>query len=387
MPRPRTIRVCILIGVGLGLIVGIWTFLRRPSERESDSPEATSMAAAPRKTGANEDRESARLPATPKAGIYARIRSSLEAFRSNRDDGLAVVKLRELRDAIRQAPEDEAAAAVIAFLKTSDDAPTGLPFVVGPDGMMEVVPSVRLALLDLLPSLDPVAALELARELMDQRTSADEYALALRNMAWNDLDGDLRDELSGRFMELLKSPWLDQPSAGFLEAFDIAVEVGGSPMFDRMVSLAGEAMAKSNLAASRAAFMSLDRMVVRDHALLTTAFSSKPGWMDFAPQQRASLMSRLDISEPGQRDVFSRYLSATPHAAGELEYFAKIFPNENFLHGHRLVTADDATPDIDQVTAADARVLGELDALEAALPDAAKAAVRTIRERLKRPAK
>ena len=37
--------------------------------------------------------------------------------------------------------------------------------------------------------------------------------------------------------------------------------------------------------------------------------------------------------------------------------------------------------------AADARVLGELDALEAAVPTEAKAAIRTIRERLKRPAK
>ncbi len=348
------------------------------------------MAAAPRKSGANEEREGAReprLPATPKARIYARIRSSLEAFRTNRDDKLAVVMLHELRDAIREAPEEEAAAAIVPFLKTGDDAPTGLPFVVGPDGMMEMVPSVRLALLDLLPALDPVGALEVARELMDQRTSADEYALALRNLAWNDLDGDLRDELAGRFMDFLKSPWLDQPSAGFLEAFDIAVEVGGRPMFDRMVSVAGEATAKSNTAASRAAFMSLDRMVVRDHALLTTAFSTNHGWMDFAPQQRASLMSRLDITEPGQRDVFSSYLAATPHAAGELEYFAKIFPNENFLHGHRLVTADDATPDIDQVSAADARVLGELDALEAAVPAEAKAAIRTIRERLKRPPK
>ena len=291
--------------------------------------------------------------------------------------------LSELRVAIRQAPEEVAAAAVVEFLKTGDDAPTGLPFEVGPEGMMDAVPNVRSALLDLLPSLDPVAALAVAREIMDQRTSADEYALALRNMAWNDLDGDLKSELSARFMDLLKSPWLDQPSAGFLEAFDIAVEVGGGAMVDRLVALAGEATAKSNSAASRAAFMSLDRMIVRDRALLVTAFSGDDRWMDFAPLQRASLMSRLDLMEPAQRDVFSRYLAADSLAADELEYFAKVFPNENFLYGHRLVTADEATPTIDEVKAADARVLGELDALEATLPDAAKGAIRRIRERLR----
>ena len=318
----------------------------------------------------------------PEAGIAAQIRDSGAAFRENRDPARASILLRELRVAIRQAPEAEAAAAIVAYLKTGEDALTGLPFAVGPEGMMDAVPSFRIALLDLLPSLDPLAALELAREVMDRRTSADEYALALRNLAWNDLNGDLRDELSSRFMDLLKLPWLDQPSAGFLEAFDIAVEVGGRPMFDRLVALAGEATAKSNPAVSRAAFMSLDRMIVRDPGLLITGFSSDPGWMNFAPQQRASLMSRLDITEPGQRDVFSRYLSSAGHAVGELEYFAKVFPNQNFLYGHRLVTADDATPTIDEVSAADANVLGELDALEALVPEESKSAIRTIRERL-----
>lgn len=376
MATPRTLRVCVLISILLVLILGWWGFLKRPSEPKSSAP---TLGVGQRKVGGNVDRES-----TPRAKVHALIRSSIQDFRSDPDAAQAAILLRSLQDGIRKAPEEEAAAAVVAFLKTGDDAPTGLPFTVGPDGMMEAVPSVRLALLGLLPSLDPVAALEVAREIMDQRTSADEYALALRNMAWNDLDGDLKSELSARFMDLLKSPWLDQPSAGFLEAFDIAVEVGGGAMFDRLIALASEATAKSNPAASRAAFMSLDRLIVRDRALLITAFSADDKWMDFAPPQRAALMSRLDITEPRQRDVFSRYLAADSLAAGELEYFAKVFPNENFLYGHRLVTADDATPTIDEVKAADGRVLGELDALEATVPDAAKSAIRTIRERLKR---
>ena len=376
MAAPRLLRVCILLGISLVLILGLRGFMKRPTQRESSVPE---VGVAQRKAAGTVERES-----TPKARVHALILSSLEDFRSNPDPAQAVVLLRTLRDGIRQAPEEEAAAAIVAFLKTGDDGPTGLPFVVGPDGMMEAIPSVRSALLDLLPSLDPLAALEAAREIMDQRTSADEYALALRNMAWNDLDGDLKSELSARFMDLLKSPWLDQPSAGFLEAFDIAVEVGGGPMFDRLIALAGEATVKSNTAVSRAAFMSLDRMIVRDRALLTAAFSADAGWMEFAPLQRASLMSRLDLTEPAQREVFSRYLADTSHAAGELEYFAKVFPNENFLYGHRLVTANEATPTIDEVKAADVRVVAELDTLEATVPDEAKGAIRKIRERLKR---
>ena len=378
MARPGTKRVCILIVVFVGFLVGSRVLFNWPSAPVSGESDARPHSRSP------EDRKAARAQKPPvQSAISAQIRNSVQAFRNNSDPRQAATILDDLRVGIRQAPESDAAAAIVGFLKTEDDAPTGLAFVVGPEGMMETVPSVRLALLDLLPSLDPVAALEVARELMDRRTSADEYAVALRNMAWNDLDGDLRGELSRRFMALLQMPWLDQPSAGFIEAFDIAVEVGGSAMFDRMVSLAGEATEKSNTAASRAAFMSLDRMIVRDRALLATAFSADAAWMDFAPQQRASLMSRLDIMVPAQRDVFLRYISDNGRAADELEYFGKLFPNENFLYGHRLVTADEVTPSIDQVTAADARVLVELDALEPAIPEKAKSAVEMIRRRLK----
>ncbi len=389
MPNPRTARLLLLSGFLLA-VIGVIVFSK---QRQRPEPEpATRQPGNERTTSAAPKAAAAPPPglsATPDARVSAWIHSSLEAFRANSpatspaDTGQAWTLLRALREGIRKAPEEEAAAAaIIGFLKSGADTPLGLPFTVGPDGMMDAVPTLRIALLDLLPSLDPLAALQVAREIMAKPTSPDEYALALRNLAWNDLNGDLRDELSARFLDLLKTPWLDQPSAGFLEAFDIAVEIGGTPMFDRMVTLAREA--KSNPAASRATFLSLDRMVLRDPALLQTALSADARWMDFAPQQRASLLSRLDITQPGQRDLFRRYLSSTSHAAGELDYFAKIFPNGNFLYGHRLVTTDDATPTIGEIAAADVRVLKELDTLESSVTGEAAAAIQKIRARLKK---
>ncbi len=370
-------------------VLVIWMKTPPPSGilHPADNHEAQPTPPRPGHSPAGKNEEPAGVPApeqsaAPDAAVALLIRKSLENFRNNHDPEQARIHFRQLRDALREAPEEGAAAAVADFLKTGEDAATGLPFVVGPDGMMETVPTFRLALLDLLPSLDPVASLELARELMDRQTSPDEYALSLRNLAWNDLDGDLRDELSRRFLALLKTPWLARPSAGFLESFDIPVEVGGSAMFDSLVSLARDATAQSNTAASQAAFTSLDRMIVRDRTLLTKALSSDAAWMGFAPQQRASLLSRLDITQAEQRELFLRYLSATSHPAGELDYFAKIFPNENFLYGHRLVTADEATPSIAEVTQADARVLGELDALAPSVSGEALAAVDQIRARL-----
>jgi hypothetical protein len=370
--------------------VAIFWIQNRPGPMKENSPPTapdsrqttSSTRSAERAAGDDGNTSPAASPgeiATADPKISALILASLEQFSTNTDPEIARNILRSLREGIRSASEEEAAAAILAFLKTGQDSPTGLPFAVGPDGMMDTVPSLRLALLDLLPSLDPMAALAVARELMDKRTSPDEYALSLRNLAWNDLDGDMHQELTGRFLDLLKTPWMDQPTAGVLESFDIAVELGGKPIFDEVVSITS----RKNPVLNKAAFISLDRMVLRDPSLLTAAFSD-PNWMKEAPQQRASLLSRLDINQPAQRDLFVQYLSSTAHGEGELEYFAKIFPNANYLHGHRLVTSDDATPSIDEISAADAQVLAALDTLGPGMTGNAATTVEKIRQRLNR---
>ncbi|MEO7098949.1 MAG: hypothetical protein ABI162_06275 [Luteolibacter sp.] len=396
-PSGKSLRY-ILIGIALAVVmIGIMMIQTRnhpepPLDRASkNSPDGTSTPErkGPRSKQADDVGVIAPPPgntATPDAAVAAFIRKSLEDFRDNHDPVQAREFLRLLRESLRQAPEDGAAAAIVDFLKTGADAPTGLPFSVGPDGMMDTVPTLRLALLDLLPSLDPMVALEIARELMDQQTSPDEYALSLRNLAWNDLDGDLHNELTDRFLELLETPWLNQPSAGFLESFDVAVEAGGSRMFDGLISVARGTIAKPNAAVSQATYISLDRMIVRDRTLLTQEFSKEAAWTDFPPQQRASMLSRLDITQPKQRELFVRYLSSVPHPAGELDYFAKIFPNQNYLAGYHLVTAAETTPGIADVMAADAQVLKELDTLTASLTGDAAAAVLKIKQRLAKSA-
>ncbi len=383
-PR-KSSRALLLAGIII-LLTGLAVFLlQKPTNEKrrsgkldtrSTNEDVPRQSTRPRETKATSEPATATSPDT---AVTSLIRDSLEKFRANNEPAATLEILRLLREGIRQRPEDATAAAILDFLKTGEDAPTELPFIVGPDGMMETVPSLRTALLDLLPSLDPISALRLGRELMDKRTSPDEYALALRNLAWNDLDGDLRTELTGRFMDLLDTPWMNQPAAGLLESFDIAVEVGGTGVFDKLVSLTRG----SNAALNQAAFISLDRMILRDPGLLAAA--ADPAWMDFAPKQRASLLSRLDITHPEQLVLFSRYLAST-HAEGELDYFAKVFPNGNYLYGHRLVTTDDLTPTIDEVIAKDTAVLSELDTLEASATEQGKATIRKIRQRLEKSA-
>ena len=288
----------------------------------------------------------------------------MEDFRQNRNPESAAAILRKLREELSKAPEHEVLAAIVDFLQSGADAPTGLPFIVGPDGMMELVPSLRTALLDLLPSLDPFAALDSAKTIMDKRASPDEYALALRNMAWNDLDGDLRDELTIRFRQMIEMDvWIKTPSSGFLEAFDISLQIAGPPIFHELVEIARKGLTETNAPLTRAAFISLDRMVLRDPSLLISAHGEDPGWMDFAPKQRASLMSRLDITEPEQRALFIRYLSSISSNPQESAYFAEVFPNGNYLCGHRLTSADESTPSIAERVEIDSRILNEIESL------------------------
>ncbi len=302
---------------------------------------------------------------------------------SSAEESAAILK--RLRDGIRSSADEAAAvAAIVAFLKSGEDAPTKLPFSVGLEGVMEATPTLRTALLDLLPSLDPTAALEVAREIMDQKKSQDEYALAIRNVAWNDLDGDMKKELETRFQQMLTtSEWRKNPSAGFLEGLDVAVELANEKTFATMTQLNSEAITDQNSTLARASLIALDRMVVSDPAILVKAYEDDPELSGLAPDERASLMSRLDITDAAQRKIFLGYLNLPSHGPEELAYFTRIFPNGNFIHGNWLITTTGPSDSIDSRFEADLKILDEINNLSAGASqgNAAQALIQ-IRDRL-----
>ena len=307
----------------------------------------------------------------------------LEHFRNQLLDnpGSAPEVLAALRSALFRGDQVASARAVSAFLRTGRDAPTGMGFAVGPDGVLAASPTLRAALLNWHPTLDPLVALEMAREILKTTDSADEYAVAMRNLAWNDLDGDLKPELSAAFHNLLaRRDWQASPTAGYLESFDVAVELGDAATFQRLADFAvPDAHAESVV---RAACMSMDRMILRDPGHLTTAWNSSPQWMDKAPLQRASLLSRLDITREDHRALLVDYLSSKRMTAEERDYFEALYPNGNHLHGHRLVTTTEKSPTIEERAAMDRRILGEIDRLLPGAAPAAAASLQKIRGRL-----
>lgn len=311
---------------------------------------------------------------------------SMDRFLASNGEEESQSILDELRAGIRSADSQQAAAAIEDFLKTAKDAPTRLPFVVGSEGLLDQAPTLRTALLDLLGALDPILALEVSRRVMDEMKSPDEYALALRNLAWNDVDGDLRSELSGRFERMLGArDWLSKPSSGFLEALDASVEISNKQSFDSIVDVGVQSVGLSDASLSRAAFVALDRMVLRNPGLLVDAFDADPALRGLPAEQRASLMSRLDVTDPRQRETFVHYLFTTTHGEGELDYFARLFPNGNYVHGNWLITTGESSHTIESRLAADKAVLGEIEKLASNPPNqAGRETLQRIRERMVR---
>ena len=317
--------------------------------------------------------------------LSARLSMLEERLAAISDPGERMALLAVFKREILAAPEAAAAASLADYLASGRDVDTGLPFVVGEDGMMASVPSLRTAVLDLLPATDLPRAAELAREVLQQRRSEAEFALGLRNLAWNDFEGDQLPELAARFNDLLNiDDWRRNPGNAYLEAFDIAVALGDRAAFAAVGAVLDEAPQNpAGQALSRAALVALDRMVIRDPALLVAAYHDDPTLFAAATNARASLLARLDLDKAEQRAVLVDYLGRTDHGSDELAYFAELFPNANAIHGDWLVTAQESTPSIEQRRALDRGTVAGIDAVLATAPGAAVRTVLTeVRARL-----
>jgi len=262
------------------------------------------------------------------------------AQRGDLPPGEISAALEATRNSFLELPPDEAAAALIAELESGIDLQTGLPLLPGSGGSLAASSTYRVALLDWLGQSSPTDALAYSRQVLQQTTSPDEYALAMRNIAWakESTSGDA--ELTAAFNEMLSRPdWLISPSRGYLEAIDVAVAVGGADMLRQIASLVGMRDGTTH-PADFAASLALDRMLLRQPELVTSTLAGDPTFLDWSPKARARLMSRSDIRQPVQKEALYRYLSNPAISSAELAEFGKRFPNLSFIRGNRLVTTD-----------------------------------------------
>ncbi len=270
------------------------------------------------------------------------LETTLAHLRNPADSATVHDELRKLESSLMGLPPAAAIATIQAFLDSRKDVPTRLPFQVGFDGFLADWPSLRVFLLDLLARLDPKAAAACARGILASPTSSDEWAVALRNLAWGDTSPESRALLERKLAEMLAhEPWARSASAGFLEAFDVAVHLGGTNLLAPLSSLL---RSPDNPAVAHAAFLALDRMVIQQPAETLAVLQQNPDMMRGREPTRANYFARADVGTESQRALLERYLLDPRLQPSELNVFAGVFPNANYMVSHNLLTRLD-TPD------------------------------------------
>ncbi|HQU09660.1 MAG TPA: hypothetical protein PLV25_06845, partial [Opitutales bacterium] len=135
-------------------------------------------------------------------------------------------RLQTLAAYLQSIPPEDAVRLISDYMATHEDAPTGLGFIVGPNGDLELAPSLRVFLLDELEKIDPKAAASMAHQILDGSQSPDEWAIALRSLSKSmDAEALVKDPYyTQKINELLHNElWLSHPTAGYANAFDVIV--------------------------------------------------------------------------------------------------------------------------------------------------------------------
>lgn len=274
------------------------------------------------------------IETTPEFLEIEAVESELSSMLSARSRGQA---LAELRDYLLSLPADMASKAIMDYLSTGRDAETGLPFGVGRGGQLASASSLRTFLMDLLGLIDPAAAASYAEEVFRTKTSAEEYALGLRNVAWaGEGAEETRLYVAERTRELLQyEPWVRSPTAGLAEAFDAVVWAGD---LESIPILANHMAPNAVRDLNKPAFMAMDRLVIAEPEQALEQLSDALMLMDERPLTRAGFFARADPRDRVQAELAESYLLQAP--AAEADYFINLYPNLNLMLSHNLLSTN-----------------------------------------------
>lgn len=250
--------------------------------------------------------------------------------------------LAALKAALLAADPTEAITAIREFLRSGRDAGTGQEFELGKGGTLRGSPTLRLLLLDTLGQIARTArsdaAAQVAREILTEKSSADEWALALRNIAWT--EPRPVPFLADKLREMLRhEPWRSAPSAGLLEALDVAVFTKDATL---LPDLAEARNAGGEL--SHAADIALDRLAEASPLNVLTYLNTHPPLLGDRPFLRADYFAKADLSQPAQRAQVEIYLGRPDISLSEKTKLLKALTSPASFVGDSLVAAP-APPD------------------------------------------
>ena len=311
----------------------------------------------------NVPKSSAAVSPETKPKIEPMLRAAADELASAQTAEAKRAALLRLQQALATGTTNEISAAIRRLLDAKMEASTGQGFKLGAGGALLEAPTLRTFLLDQLAAVDPAAAAAYAREILKSSGSPDEWALALRSLARNDTSPEAIALLKEKVGELLRNEaWQKDPSVGYLEAFDTAVYLGSSSSLSPLSDLV---RMKDNQAVAQAAYLALDRLTINQPAETLAALAEHPEWMTGREETRANYFARADVGDPAQRRLVEKYLLDASRGPAELQKFAGLFPNANFMISNNLLTAN-ATPNNAALTQRDR---ASLDAVNAWLSD------------------
>ena len=294
----------------------------------SSGSASTPAAADPSRAGGQGGGAKKMTPA-PSANPIEQLLAKLQDGTANEAD------LDALKRALLAADPALATAAIRDFLATGRDARTGLDFTLRPGGEL-AAPTLRVLLMDVLGRIakrdGSTAAAQLARATLEKKDSADEWAIALRNVAW--AEPAATAYLAGKAREMLAyAPWRAAPTSGMLEAFDVIV-------FTKDASLTADladAQNDPNAQLRHAAEVALDRLAAASPLGVMNYLNANPATLAERPMLRADYFAKADLAAPGQKTALEFYLGRPDIADGEKTKLLKAlatpaaFVSENLL--------------------------------------------------------
>ncbi len=330
----------VLAALAGALVLGSIVYLLRSPELPTDTeagPAAT--PAQPAQTEARADETEAR----PSSGnpvldgidnIFARLQSG-QASDADLD---------ALRRDLLNADPAQATAAIRAFLESGKDIPTRQEFMIGEGGVLASAPTMRTLLLDVLGQISKKtgsdAAAVISREVLQTKESPDEWAVAMRNVAWHDPKS--KPYLAGKVREMLAhEPWKLQPSAGFLESFDVVV-YSEDPTFvpDMANLLRGE-----NEELRRASAVALDRLSAMAPLEVMNYLNANPNELADRPFLRADYYAKANLADPAQLQALEAYLSRGDVSVPEKTKLLKALATPASFVSENLLTVSTAPED------------------------------------------
>jgi hypothetical protein len=333
-------RAWIVFAVSVVVAAGIWKVWPRPDLRNDDATRPAQVRIAPSR---GENRAQQFVDDSANAELHS---GASDASRQVREAAAAVAVaqspaevrriLGRLRNYLVGLPQTVAADAVRDFLDDHDDVATKLEFTIAPDGRLKDAPTLRVWLLDCFGLVDRSAAADYARTILSIPESPDEWAVSLRDYALARSASEDVAFVQNKVRDMIHNlAWLEKPSAGFLEAFDVIVYTRATNLTPDLAELITR---KDNRAVSHAAYLTLDRLVIEAPQVVLSQLADNPDAMRGREQTRANYFARADVREPEQLAVLESYMLDSHRTPEELHTFAGIYPSANFMISNNLLS-------------------------------------------------